>query len=206
LAAFTGRWRNTKDIDLYISAADRDATVQALTDTGFVDYFDQLPYDRRWIYRATRDQVLVDAIWSMANLRSAVDSSWFARANQVTIRGLTFPVMPVEEFIWCKMYILQRDRCDWVDIFNILAVNGANLDYDHLFARLEQDLPLARGLLTVFAWLHPERASRLPKAVWTRLGLPSPESGEVDWQARVRSLDSRAWFSPLKKRGEKLDI
>ena len=34
LAAYTGRWRDTKDIDFYIHPADRDVAVAALTRAG----------------------------------------------------------------------------------------------------------------------------------------------------------------------------
>src|SRR5437762_923395 len=46
LAAYTGRWRNTKDMDLYILPKDRERMVHVLTKAGFGDYYDTLPYDR----------------------------------------------------------------------------------------------------------------------------------------------------------------
>src|SRR5438270_3704778 len=70
LAAFTGRWRDTKDIDFYIHPRDRQATVTALAGAGFVDYFSRLSYDRKWIYRSVKSDVIVDIIWSMANQRA----------------------------------------------------------------------------------------------------------------------------------------
>ena len=39
LATFTGRWRDTKEIDLYIHPRDRDRAALALTQAGFNDYF-----------------------------------------------------------------------------------------------------------------------------------------------------------------------
>src|SRR5205809_3780407 len=50
-SAYSGRWRNTKDLDLFILQSDRDAAIQSVTEAGFSDYFDQLPYDPAWIYR-----------------------------------------------------------------------------------------------------------------------------------------------------------
>src|SRR5688500_10134092 len=67
LAVYTGRWRDTKDLDLLVLPKDRDAVIKALSDSGFVDYFDQRAYDRGWIYRATREGFIVDVIWQMAN-------------------------------------------------------------------------------------------------------------------------------------------
>ena len=110
LATYTGRWRNTKDIDFYILKRDREATVRALTEAGFADYFAQLPYDRKWIYRSSKSGVIVDIIWAMANQRAEVDEHWFETARHATVRGEPLRVVPMEEFVWCKLYILQRDR------------------------------------------------------------------------------------------------
>src|SRR4051794_17895703 len=40
LASYTGKWRNTKDLDFYVLPQDREPMVQALTAAGFVDYYD----------------------------------------------------------------------------------------------------------------------------------------------------------------------
>src|SRR5256885_2248369 len=70
LATFTGRWRDTKDIDFYIRPQDRPKAVAALAKAGFEDYFHRLPYDRKWIYRSVRSDIIVDIIWAMANQRA----------------------------------------------------------------------------------------------------------------------------------------
>src|SRR5262245_227373 len=43
LAAYTSRWRNTKDMDLYVRPKDAPALVNVLTKAGFTDYYDTLP-------------------------------------------------------------------------------------------------------------------------------------------------------------------
>lgn len=206
-ATFTGRWRSTKDIDLYVLEEQRDAAVSALSEAGFKDYYEQLAYDRRWIYRSTKDGVIVDIIWSMANQRAVVEEDWFAHAASIRVRGEVLEVLPREEFMWCKLYIMQRDRCDWIDIFNLLYANGPELDWKRLIRRLEEDWPLLKGMLAVYGWLHPERALLLPEWLRDRFEVFIPErTGGSDWRERVRLLDSRAWFSGLRARGEKLEI
>jgi aminoglycoside-2''-adenylyltransferase len=61
-AAYTGRWRDTKDIDLYVRPTDRLPAIRALDRAGFRDYYDRLRYDRKWIYRSIRSEVIVDVI------------------------------------------------------------------------------------------------------------------------------------------------
>lgn len=36
LAGYTGRWRNTKDLDLYLQPKDREPAIQALHSAGFI--------------------------------------------------------------------------------------------------------------------------------------------------------------------------
>jgi len=207
LAAFIGRWRDTKDIDLYIRPEDRHATVDALTKAGFSDYYTRLPYDRKWIYRSTKADVIVDIIWSMANQRAQVDELWFERARSLLLRNQSLRILPREEFIWCKLYIMQRDHCDWTDIFNLLYANNRDLDWDHLIWRLGQDLPLLKGLLSVYGWLCPQSVLELPQDLWTRLQMPAPSAEqEPPKYDRIRLMDSRCWFAALTEPGERLEV
>src|SRR5687767_10115178 len=77
LATYTGRWRNTKDMDFFVRPSDKDRVVEALLKIGFQDYYPQLAYDRGWIYRAVRDDILVDVIWGTPNRLTEVDDDWF---------------------------------------------------------------------------------------------------------------------------------
>ncbi len=207
LATYTGRWRDTKDIDFYIKPNDRDATVAALTAAGFSDYYERLPYDRKWIYRSYKDDVIVDIIWSMANQRAQVDDIWLERAGSVVLRQEKLLVVPREEFMWCKLYIMQRDHCDWTDLFNLLYASKGEIDWEHLLERLGEDVPLLRALLTVYSWLCPGEATQLPEALWRRLGLHKPGIPPAPPRHdRIRLLDSRCWFAALKSPGEKLEV
>ena len=140
LAAYTGVFRTTKDIDLYITPDGRDAVVSALTSAGFTDLYEEQNYDRAWIYRCKRDGCIVDTIWAMENTAARVDESWLAAAPALEIRGEELRVLPAEELIWTKLYVLQRDRCDWPDIFNIIYPAVSSLDWPRLMARLGDDL------------------------------------------------------------------
>jgi hypothetical protein len=207
LATFTGRWRDTKDIDFYIRPGDRQRAQECLLAAGFEDLFPRAAYDRKWIYRSTHQDIIVDCIWAMANQRAQVDDAWFEGASTIRLRGHPLKVVPMEEFMWCKLYIMQRDHCDWTDLFNLLYTNGTRVDWDHVLWRAGPDAALVKGLLVVFGWLCPKRAALLPPALWDRLGLPVPEPvGEEVAAQRIRMLDSRCWFAALQPRGEKLEV
>src|SRR5947209_3132245 len=59
-ATYCGRWRDTKDLDLYVFEHDRGKLIEVLSSLGFTDYFDQKAYDRKWIYRASKDGTIID--------------------------------------------------------------------------------------------------------------------------------------------------
>ncbi len=206
LATFVGRWRDTKDIDFYIHPQDRERAATALRGAGFEDYYDRLPYDRNWIVRNVKNDVIVDLIWAMANQRAQVDESWFQRVSEISIRGETLFLMPIEEFLWCKFYIVQRDHCDWIDILNVLYMHAESINWTSLLNRLGEDQPLLAGVLSVFAWMCPDRAGQLPRGLWRELGLNPPPPERALRQDRVRLLDSRAWFAALLPCNGKLEV
>jgi len=207
LATFTGRWRDTKDIDFYIRPQHRGVALRALRRAGFADYYDRRPYDRNWICRSVRSDVIVDIIWAMANQRAKVDALWFERAASVTVRGEKLKVVPREELLWCKLYILQRDHCDWTDLFNLIHASGKLLDWAHLIDRLEEDTPLLKALLMVYGWLCPKEVLELPHSLWRCLALPLPDPAPADTgRNHIRLLDTRAWCASLQPKGQKLEV
>lgn len=195
---YSRRWRDTKDLDLYVLPDDRERMIETLTGAGFHDCYDRKPYDRAWIYRGCRDGVIVDVIWAMANGRAETDVEWLRRAQCVEVKGLRLRVLPPEELIWAKLYVLQRDRCDWPDLLNILFTQGPNLDWAHLLERVGEDARVLGGLLSLLAWMCPGTAGRLPEWLWDRVGLLPPAAGTspAAERRRVALLDSRDWFGP----------
>jgi hypothetical protein len=208
LAAYTDRWRNTKDIDFYILPRDRETFVQALTEAGFSDYYDQLPYDRGWIYRGFRDGTIVDLIWSMANRRAEATESWFERARHIEVRDEPLRLIAPEELLWCKLYVLQRDHSDWPDLMNLLHASGSELDWDRVLNHLgEEDAPLLRALLTIFGWLCPDKAAGLPEDLKRHLRLvPEKTANRGEEDRRIRLLDTRKWFAERLPADKVLEI
>jgi hypothetical protein len=198
LAAYTGRWRNTKDIDFYVLPKDREPLIAALTRAGFTDFYDQLPYVRHWIYRASKQDCIVDIIWAMANQRAEVDEEWLERAPEITVHGETIAVVPAEELLWCKLYVLQKDRCDWPDVFNLIHAIDGGMDWDHLVERLGDDLPLLLGLLNVYCWICPGTELQLPQRLRALLPKCAQPREPAEDNCHINWLDTRPWFVPRK--------
>jgi hypothetical protein len=197
---YANRWRNTKDLDLYIRPEDRDAMIAVLHETGLRDYYEVQGYDRQWIYRSHNGEgIIVDIIWQMANYRAQVDEGWLKRGELVQINGWALRLLPAEELLWSKLYVMQRERCDWGDLLNILYSRGPRIDWNHLLARVGEDKRVLAALIEIFTWACPDRARELPVWLWGELGIESPNFGalapEVD-NRHIRLLDSRDWFGP----------
>lgn len=193
--AYTIHRVSTKDIDLYVTPEDRDAMIEVVTECGLGDYYEVHPYDRNWIYRSYSGEVIVDIIWSMPNQRTQVDAEWLNRGRHIDIHGLRLRVLPPEELIWAKLYVLQRDRCDWPDILNLIHATAPELDWDHLLDRVGDDAPLLDAVLTIFQWLCPQRSAQLPRHLKERLR--SNHCGGVPEKFRADLLDTRPWFVPV---------
>ncbi len=198
-ASYTGMVRDTKDMDFFVTPRYRGAMVDVFTATGAVDYFYIEPYDRGWIYRAHRDDTIVDVIWAMANRRAQVDERWL-EGPRVSARGRDVAIVAPEELLWQKLYVLQRDRCDWPDVLNLFYALGAELDWAHLLERLQDDWPVLAGSLWLYCWLCPERTGLIPAWVRERFGLPDGERAPAGIE-RIRAdfIDRRLWFYPQRK-------
>jgi hypothetical protein len=197
LATYTGHWRNTKDIDVIVRVADHERAVAALRSAGFEDYFPHEAYDRSWIFRGYKDGVLFDVIWELPNHRVHVDDGWFEHARPLWLRGKLFATVPAEELIRVKLYVLQRERCDWVDVLNVLAGAVHRIDWQRLVERMGRDLPLLQGVLAVFNWLSPQRARAVPEWLRQQFALAPIEVDDAAAaeERRVRLFDSRPWFA-----------
>jgi hypothetical protein len=197
LAAYTGHWRNTKDVDVIIRASDQQRAIGALRAAGFEDYHSQQAYDRSWIFRGFKDDVIFDVIWDLPNHRVQIDEVWFEHARALWLRGRLFASVPAEELIHVKLFVLQRERCDWVDVLNVLAGAVHRIDWRRLVDRMGRDLPLLQGVLSVFNWLSPHRAELLPQWLRVQFALPAidVEDGAAAEERRVRLFDSRPWFA-----------
>jgi hypothetical protein len=207
MAAYTSRWRNTKDLDFFVRPGDQVRLIDALKKRGFEDYFPQQEYDRSWIFRGFRDGVILDIIWTLPNHRVDVDEEWFRHARDVNLRGEIIQAVAVEELVRIKLYVMQRERCDWVDVLNLLAGAVDEIDWPLLLSRMDRDLPLLQSILALFAWLSPNRADAIPRDVREKFALPSvaTDDAAATEARRVRLLDSRPWFAAFQPEDQPLE-
>jgi hypothetical protein len=106
--------------------------------------------------------------------------------------------------LWDKLYIMQRDRCDWPDVLNLLYFAGSDIDWEYILGRIGEDRALVAGVLSVFRWLSPQCAASFPSWIWSHVGLePSDDkAGPFFDKRRVDLLDTRPWYGPDREKLE----
>jgi Uncharacterised nucleotidyltransferase len=200
-------WRNTKDLDIFVPPADRQRVIDALTTLGFTDYYAVWPYDREWIYRGHKGNKIVDVIWQPANKVGVVEADWRERAAPGELAGAPTWFASPEDLIWLKAFIVQRERCDWPDILNLITASEGRLDWRGLVDRFGPHRVLLRAVIDLFDWACPQHTAYVPVAIRRELaqlgykhhgaedehrnGHRAPEEEDG---GRWRLLDSRPWF------------
>jgi hypothetical protein len=194
-SAYSGMRRNTKDMDFYVVPGDHERMMGILAAHGFEEYT-VVEYDPTWSYRGHRQGYIMDLLWRMLNNRAIIDRDWVTRGWEVTVRSIPVKLIPPEELLWSKLYILRRERSDWPDIIGLLAAQAPVMEWEYLLARLGEDAPVLGAVMSLFRWLCPGTAYRLPPWLWERIGLSPvslPAAQDVD-MSRVHLFRGSDWF------------
>lgn len=196
LAAYTDRWRNTRDLDLYMQPECARLLAERLLTHGFADYYQREPYDRSWIFRSSRDGVMIDLIWGSPGTISTVTAEWIESAATLWLRGLPCRIITCEDLIWAKLYVMQRLRCDWPDLVNVLYRRSERLDWGYLQRRIGADRDLLLAMLALFRWIAPGRAQHIPRELLTLEDTNRCFFAQIPeyLPERVSRLESRPWF------------
>ncbi len=157
------RW--TKDLDLFIRPIDVDRAFDAATHAG---YRTEL-LERHWLGKVLYEDLFVDLIWSSGNGIGTVDDEWFARAPEVSVLGTIAALVPAEEMIWQKAYIMERERFDGADVLHILREQADRLDWGRLARRFGDHWRVLFAHLVLFGFAFPAERDRIPASVMAEL-------------------------------------
>ncbi|MFT3913642.1 MAG: nucleotidyltransferase [Anaeromyxobacteraceae bacterium] len=174
--AYTGIYRDTKDLDVFIRFADLEDAFRALEAEGFRTELT----DPGWIAKAFRGEWFVDLIFSSGNGVAVVDEAWFTNARPTEVMGVQARITPPEEMIWSKSFVLERERYDGADVNHLLHACARDLDWDRLLARFDRYPEVLLSHLLMFSFVYPGHRDEVPNRVmellWerTRQGHPLP--------------------------------
>jgi Nucleotidyl transferase of unknown function (DUF2204) len=189
---YTGIVRNTKDFDLFLRRCDLDRAMDALQGAG---YRTELTFPH-WLGKAWQHDDFVDLVFSSGNGVCNVDDGWFEHAVETQVLGMPVKVVPSEELIWQKAFVMERERFDGADIMHILRERGSSLDWDRLLARFGPHWPLLYTYLLFFHFVYPSEIATLPSSVLEDLSRRMGELRLAPQEERVcqGTLVSRAQY------------
>lgn len=162
---YTGRWRDTHDIDVFTTPENVPIAMESLAEAGFQDLGEQAPGDRGWIYHAIKGDIIVDVIFKFANRVITVADDWVERGKEGEFLGVPLKFMPVEELVHSKIFTMNKHRCDWPDVMRIFKANCSSFDWERLLDMLGEHWLLFAGVVDVFDWQFPGDSECIPEEV-----------------------------------------
>jgi hypothetical protein len=198
----TGIWRNTKDLDLFLTAQAAARAREVLQEHGFVTEI----VDPVWLSKAHRDNFFVDLITGMSNGIVTVNDSWIEGGARAKITGVQTRVLAAEELIASKMFVLFRERYDGADIAHVIHGTRGRLDWDRLLHLAGEHWELLFYAMLLFKYAYPSKTDFIPREVWemmlerTRQGIEHPDPKA---EFRGSLLDERMFAIDVQEWGMK---
>jgi hypothetical protein len=163
---YTGIDRYTKDLDLFVRPANAEETLEVLRQAGHRSEM----IAPHWLGKVfTDDDSFIDIIFSSGNGVAVVDDEWFDYAEEAEVLGHTVQLSPVEEMIWSKAFVLERERFDGADVAHLIRARGKGLDWERLFRRFDPHWHVLLGHLVLFRFSYPSERAVVPR--WVLRGL-----------------------------------
>jgi hypothetical protein len=108
-------------------------------------------------------------VFSSGNGVAVVDDEWFEHAERCEVLDLPVLLSPVEEMIWSKAFVLERERFDGADVNHLIRARGDRLDWRRLFRRFDSHWHVLLSHLVLFRFTYPSHRHLVPR--WVMRGL-----------------------------------
>lgn len=133
------RW--THDVDIFVRPDDAARALQVLERAGY----ETEKTDPLWLFKAWKDDVLVDLIFRSEG-GYYLDDSILNRSTRVEFKGQSFRVLPPEDLLIIKAAAHQEDApYHWFDALALLA--RQRMDWDYLLERARRAVRRVLSLL-----------------------------------------------------------
>ncbi len=175
---YTGIARDTKDVDLFVRPEDCERALAALAARGCAT---ELTFSH-WLGKAYCGEYFADIIFSAGNGVARVDDEWFEHAIAAELLGVPVKLCPVEETIWSKSFVMERERYDGADVAHLLRARAEQLDWPRLLRRFGPHWRVLFSHVILFGFIYPSERARIPEWVVrelirkteAELGVPAP--------------------------------
>ena len=162
---YTGIQRPTRDFDVFLRREHVGRALEVLDSAGFST---ELTFPH-WLAKARSDEFLVDLIFGSGNGIAPVDDGWFDHAVAEEIVGVPARLVPVEELIWSKAFVMERERYDGADVVHLLRAAGPKLDWTRLANRFGPHWRVLLMNIILFGFVYPGEPLPAPRALFEEL-------------------------------------
>lgn len=152
--------RATKDLDLFVRRADWSRIEETLAPHGLRC---ELVFSH-WLGKARENDHFVDLIFAGGNGLVEVDDDWLAHGVPSVILEVPVHLVPAEEMIWSKAFVMERERYDGADLAHIILKSGEGLDWVRLIRRFGSQAAVLLSHLVLFQFIYPGHRDTVP--VW----------------------------------------
>jgi hypothetical protein len=108
-------------------------------------------------------------IFNSGNGLSPVDDAWFEHACDAQLFGLPVQLAPVEESLWTKAFIMERERFDGADVAHLLHACALRIDWQRLLQRFGPHWRVLLSHLVLFGFIYPGERPLIPRWVMDTL-------------------------------------
>jgi hypothetical protein len=164
-ARYTGIVRHTKDFDIFLERRDCRRALEVLAELGYRTE-ETFPH---WLGKAFDGEHYVDLIYGAGNGVAIVDEQWFVKAVDDQVLGVPVQLIPAEEMIWSKAFIMERERFDGADVAHVIRARAAQLDWPRLIARFAERWRVLYAHLVLFGFIYPDKRDAIPADVLAQL-------------------------------------
>ena len=165
LEKYTGIWRETKDLDLFMESQNVRKALRVLERRGFrCETLDPV-----WLSKAHRGEYFVDLISGMSNGVIMVDESWMKRTQPAIVVGVETRIISPEDLIASKLFVTRRERFDGADIAHIIYRTRGNLEWKRLLELSGEHWEILLWALMLFRYVYPAHSDYVPSALWQDL-------------------------------------
>lgn len=164
-ARYTGLERHTKDFDIFVRPADCQRVLRTLTGAG---YGVELTFPH-WLGKSYSGDNCIDVIFSSGNGIARVDDEWFEHAVEGRVFDMDVLLCPVEETIWSKAFVMERERFDGADIAHLIRGSGREMDWQRLVDRFGPQWRVLLTHLVLLGFIYPCERDVIPDWVMVEM-------------------------------------
>lgn len=165
LEKYTGIWRATKDMDLFMEAQNVQAALTHLEQHGFrCEVLDPV-----WLSKAHRGDYFVDLISGMSNGVIMVDESWMKRTQPAIVVEVRTRIISPEDLIASKLFVTRRERFDGADIAHIIYRTRGSLEWQRILDLAGEHWEMLLWALLLFRYVYPAHSNYVPASLWQDL-------------------------------------